>query len=261
MSYWELFFSGWAIVIAALTLIWVYALKSDHIGSVDIVWTALFAVLALWFIFLSPPGWWPRELLFGGLIGVYWLRLSVHFVDRVRRDQPDGRLEEIKRGWKNQALMTFLFFQFEGVFSMLLAVGYLSLLRDPTPEFRLWEYVGAGLILVAWWGENRANVQLNRFKRRPGSEGKSCREGLWRYSRHPNYFFQFLFWAALSVASIGAPYFWVSLVTPVTIYVLLRYISGVRPTEQQALKSRGDDYRRYQQETSPFFPWFPKRLD
>jgi len=84
------------------------------------------------------------------------------------------------------------------------------------------------------------------------------RSGLWRYSRHPNYFFQFLTWLAYALVAIAAPWGWIALVSPALILYLILFVTGVRPSEEQALKSRGEDYRRYQHETSVFIPWFPR---
>ena len=84
------------------------------------------------------------------------------------------------------------------------------------------------------------------------------RLGLWRYSRHPNYFFQSLIWVAYTLIAVAAPWGWIGFLSPVLILYLVLFVTGIPPSEEQALKSRGDDYRRYQAETSPFIPWFPK---
>jgi steroid 5-alpha reductase family enzyme len=104
-----------------------------------------------------------------------------------------------------------------------------------------------------------ADRQLARFKRRPESRGKTCREGWWRYSRHPNYFFEWLHWWSYVALAVGANYWWLTLLSPsVMLYILLK-VTGIPPTEAQALASRGEDYRQYQRTTSAFVPWFPKK--
>ena len=85
------------------------------------------------------------------------------------------------------------------------------------------------------------------------------RQGLWRYSRHPNYFFQWLTWVAYALMALAAPWGWIGLLAPLLILYLIVFVTGIPPSEEQALKSRGDDYRRYQRETSAFVPWFPRR--
>ena len=118
--------------------------------------------------------------------------------------------------------------------------------------------VAAAIWLVSVGGESLADAQLARFRADPANRGKTCRSGLWRYSRHPNYFFEWLHWCAYAVAAIGAPLAWLGWLGPVVMYLFLRYISGIPFTEQQALRTRGDDYRDYQRSTPMLFPWFPK---
>ncbi len=92
----------------------------------------------------------------------------------------------------------------------------------------------------------------------PANRGRTCRRGLWRYSRHPNYFFEWLHWWAYALIAWGAAFVWVTVAAPFVMLVFVLFISGIPPTEARALASRGEDYRRYQRETSAFFPWFPK---
>ncbi|MDE2345901.1 MAG: DUF1295 domain-containing protein, partial [Gammaproteobacteria bacterium] len=107
-------------------------------------------------------------------------------------------------------------------------------------------------------GESIADLQLARFRANPANRGRTCRHGLWRYSRHPNYFFEWLHWFAYVCLAIGSPIAWLAWSGPVVMYVFLRWISGIPYTEAQALRSRGDDYRAYQQSTPMLLPWFPK---
>ncbi|WP_156496642.1 DUF1295 domain-containing protein, partial [Alcanivorax sp. HI0083] len=116
--------------------------------------------------------------------------------------------------------------------------------------------VVVGLLAIA--GEALADKQLADFKKRPDSKGKTCREGFWRYSRHPNYFCEWLHWVSYPVMAIGAPYAGWLWLLPLAMFVFLWFATGIPYTEKQALKSRGDDYRDYQRTTSAFFPWRPK---
>jgi steroid 5-alpha reductase family enzyme len=109
--------------------------------------------------------------------------------------------------------------------------------------------------LVAVAGEAIADAQLASFKRNPGDEGRVCDTGLWRYSRHPNYFFEWLVWVAYFVFALASPWGWIAAIGPASILFLLLRITGIPLTEQQAVRSKGDAYRRYQQTTSAFVPW------
>jgi protein-S-isoprenylcysteine O-methyltransferase Ste14 len=119
---------------------------------------------------------------------------------------------------------------------------------------------GAQMMLLAVGGEALADHQLHAHRRDPAQHGRTCRRGLWAWSRHPNYFFEWLTWCGIALVAAPAAGWWAAL-QPVAMFVLVRFVSGVPYTELQALKSRGDDYRRYQQETNAFVPWWPRRGD
>jgi steroid 5-alpha reductase family enzyme len=104
-----------------------------------------------------------------------------------------------------------------------------------------------------------ADVQLARFRSDPANRGRTMRSGLWRYSRHPNYFFQTMTWVAYALVATQAPWGWLAWSAPLLLCGLVVFVTGVPPAEESSLRSRGDDYRRYQSETSVFVPWFPKR--
>ena len=112
--------------------------------------------------------------------------------------------------------------------------------------------------LLAVGGESLADRQLAKFRGDPASRGRTCRVGLWAWSRHPNYFFEWLHWFAYALLAVGTPWFWVSLGGPILMFAFLYRVSGIPWTEAQSLRSRGDDYRRYQQEVSAFFPLPPR---
>ena len=113
--------------------------------------------------------------------------------------------------------------------------------------------------LVAVGGEALADRQLSAHKADPANRGKTCRKGLWRYSRHPNYFFEFVHWFAYLALAVGAGPWPVALCAlgPVVMFVFLYRFTGIPYTEQQALRSRGEDYAQYQRTTSAFFPLPP----
>jgi steroid 5-alpha reductase family enzyme len=111
---------------------------------------------------------------------------------------------------------------------------------------------------VAWIGESAADFQLMYFKSKPANHGVICQVGLWKYSRHPNYFFESLIWIAFALFAMGSPYGYVALIAPMLILYFLFRVTGIPATEAQALRSKGESYRRYQQTTSAFVPWFPR---
>jgi steroid 5-alpha reductase family enzyme len=120
------------------------------------------------------------------------------------------------------------------------------------------------LLGIAMWTAGVAGVaisdwQLARFRSRPENQGKTCRSGLWRYSRHPNYFFEWLHWCSYVPLVIGTSAGWLAILVPLVLLYFLFFVTGIPPTEAQALASRGEEYRSYQRTTSVFVPWFPKK--
>ena len=115
--------------------------------------------------------------------------------------------------------------------------------------------------VIALIGESLADKQLERFKADKSNAGKVCTEGLWKYSRHTNYFFEWMMWVGLFTYSTASPFGWLAVISPVLMFYFLWHVTGIAATEEQSLRSKGEAYRQYQQTTSAFFPWFPKKTN
>ena len=131
-------------------------------------------------------------------------------------------------------------------------------MTNSVPFGGAWDWLGFIIWTTAVGGEVMADRQLARFRRDPDNRGKVCQTGLWHYSRHPNYFFEWIHWWSYVFFAIGSIYWWASLAGPVLMLLFLIFITGIPATEAQAVATRGDAYRRYQRTTSPFIPWFPR---
>lgn len=143
---------------------------------------------------------------------------------------------------------------------MLFSLPFFAVSRNPQ-AMAPWLLAAGAIWLLSVVGESMADAQLERFRSDPANHGSTCRKGLWRYSRHPNYFFEWLHWFAYVVLAVGSPISWLAWVGSLVMYLFLRWISGVPYTEAQALRTRGDDYRAYQRSTPMLFPWFPRSSD
>lgn len=126
---------------------------------------------------------------------------------------------------------------------------------------RVQDFLGIAILLTGILGEGLADAQLRRFRHDPANKGKVCDVGLWRWSRHPNYFFEWFSWLAYPVIalSVGYSWGWASLLAPIFMYWILVHVTGIPPLEAQMLRSRGERYRAYQARTSAFFPLPPKQ--
>lgn len=253
-----------AVALLGLCLVFsvsfVVASRLDNYGLVDVVWSYAFGPAAVWFAW-SGDGWEPRSLLVASLVMVWSVRLGTHLVVRVARHHPqeDGRYRAMRERWKGRFARTmFGFFQLQAVSVVVLALPLFLAARHTAPQFAPIEYAGMALWVVALLGEALADAQLAAFKRDPANRGRVCSVGLWRWSRHPNYFCEWLVWVAFALLAWPAPAGWLGLIAPAAMLFLLLRVTGVPPTEAHLLQSKGDAYRRYQEVTSAFFPRPPR---
>jgi len=238
---------------------WLWQCRTRNAGWVDVGWALGLAVMAILAAVLGPAPL-ERRLLVGLMGGLHGLRLGLHLWRRVAHEpHEDGRYQAIRTAWQTGLnLKFFAFFQAQALLDVLLGLPFLLAAWNPRPGLHPLEWAAAALWLGAWCGEALADRQLRRFKARSEARGRTCREGLWRFSRHPNYFFEWLVWVAYLLLALPAPWGWVAVLCPALMLFFLLRVTGIPYTEAQCLRSRPEDYARYQRETSPFLPWFPK---
>lgn len=247
----------WALAALAQGAGWWWQRRHANAGIVDAIWAFGVGAGAVLLAALGDGAPLPRIAL-AVLGGAWGLRLGLHLWRRVRDEPEDGRYRHLRAHWGGSQRAFFLFFQFQALLIVLFALPFLGAARTPHAQPG-WLLAALAVWIVAVAGEAIADAQLARFRADPANRGRTCREGLWRWSRHPNYFFEWLHWFAYVLLAAGSPWFAASLSGPVVMYLFLRYVSGIPYTEAQALRTRGEDYREYQRTTPMLFPWFPKR--
>jgi steroid 5-alpha reductase family enzyme len=198
------------------------------------------------------------------MVAVWSIRLGSYLGIRVAHHAEDVRYNGFRREWgADFQRRMFWFLQAQAAASIILAICILLAVRHPATGIRLADWIGVAILAVAIAGEGVADNQLKRFKANPANKGGVCNVGLWRWSRHPNYFFEWLVWMSYAVmaADFSGAYLWgwLALIGPISMYYLLVYVSGIPPLEALMLKSRGDAFRRYQATTSAFFPLPPRQ--
>jgi len=259
MSPWWQLAGLWLLAAGLMTLGWLWQRARSNAGIVDVLWSLGVGASAVTLALCGDGARWTR-LILAVLGGLWSARLAVHLWTRVRGEPEDGRYQSLRTHWKDNQFKFFVFFQFQAVLIVLFALPFLAVAGNPI-AVTAWLLAGVAIWLLSVIGESIADRQLARFRADPTNRGRTCRQGLWRYSRHPNYFFEWLQWFAYVCLAVGSPIGWLAWSGPLTMYVFLRWISGVPYTETQALRSRGDDYRAYQRSTPLLFPWFPKMKD
>lgn len=246
---------GLLLLVPFFWVLWRHATRIRDASHVDVGWAAGIGFLAL-LCAVALPGDPARRVLVGAMGGLWSARLAWHlYADRVRGKPEDGRYAHLRAKWGPDADRNFFWwFQLQGALDVMLALPFVALCAAPG-ALGLRDGVGAVLWLIAVGGEALADSQLAAFRADAANTGKTCRAGLWRFSRHPNYFFEWTHWLAYAVM---LPEDWRVWASPALMLYFLLRVSGIPATEAQALRTRGEDYRRYQRETSMFVPWFPK---
>ena len=264
----------WALAAIAASLsvlmagAWVVQQRTGNSGWVDTIWTFSLGMVgvgsALWPVEGAPPN--ARQWLVAALVMIWSLRLGTHIAIRTAHITDDPRYAAFAREWgADSPRRMFVFLQNQALGSIPLAFTIFVAARFPGDGLRLSDYLGALILLVGIAGEAIADAQLTVFRNNPANKGRVCDAGLWRWSRHPNYFFEWFGWLAYPVIGISFsdplsyPWGFATLLGPVFMYWILVYVTGIPPLEQQMLRSRGDRYRDYQSRTSMFFPLPPQK--
>jgi steroid 5-alpha reductase family enzyme len=255
----SLVLTGAAMVALLMFGLWLIHLRTGNASIVDAGWAGGLALLGLLYA-ARGGGYWLRSALVGGMAAIWGFRLAVHLAARIVGHPEEGRYQELRRQWKTNLPVKFLlFFEAQAVTCVLLATPFLLATRNTEPRISAIEWSAVALWIVAILGESLADAQLNAFKADPSNKGRTCQAGLWHYSRHPNYFFEWLIWVAFALFALPSPQGAWALLSPGLMLYFVVYVTGIPATEAQALRTRGEAYRRYQETTSAFVPWPPSK--
>jgi len=249
---------AFAALILLFAAVWAWQLTSENAGMVDPVWAFSLGAVAVFYGIVGDAAPLVRVLVaVGG--GVWGVRLGLHLWRRNAGKPEDPRYHRFRQQWGADAKRNmFWFFELQTVISMVLSLAFaVPAWRTSTPS-RVWIVVAVLIWLASVVGEWMADRQLRRFKENAANNGEVCRVGLWRYSRHPNYFFECLHWVAYVALAAGSSWIWLTLLAPVLMAWLLMKLSGVPMLEAHLVHSR-TGYAEYMRDTSPLIPWPPRR--
>ena len=252
---------------AVMALAWYVQYKIRSAGWADVFWSyemglgGVYLALVPWHAAAHGPS--ARQWLVAILVAIWSVRLGTHILRRTwHASSEDPRYAEMRQQWKDNfqpRLFWFLQIQALAAFVLVLSVGIAA--HNPAPGINGFDVVGALVLLGAIFGEGAADTQLKQFAADKANKGKICDVGLWGWSRHPNYFFEWFGWLAYPIIATNVhghyPWGYVALSGPLFMFVLLRYISGVPPLEAHMVRKHGGNFLAYQERVGAFFPMPP----
>jgi steroid 5-alpha reductase family enzyme len=255
-----------------MTGAWMVQQRTGNSGWVDTIWTFSLGLVgagsALWPVAGATPD--ARQWLVAALVAIWSIRLGSHIAARTAGITDDPRYAAFAKEWGvDSRRKMFIFLQNQGFGSIPLVFAIFVAARFPVDSLRFQDALGALILFIGIAGEALADAELKRFRTDPANKGQVCNVGLWRWSRHPNYFFEWFGWLAYPVIAISVdqplyytlyyPWGWATLLAPLFMYWILVHVTGIPPLEAQMLRSRGERYRDYQSRTSVFFPLPPQK--
>jgi steroid 5-alpha reductase family enzyme len=254
----NLVMEAWIIAALIMLIFWLFYLYKDTPSIVDIGWAGSIGCVSWWMYSAVPESGLRQLAVF--LCTMFWsVRLSALLIGRMLKGQTDRRYVELSRHWRSGlAWKYFLFFQAQALSVALLAVPLALTYLAPESTWTTWDTLGLALFVTGVCGETIADQQMVRFRSSSEARAKVCKIGLWRYSRHPNYFFEWLIWISYALFGMNHPDGFAGWISPAVILISVLKITGIPPTEERLLASKGEAYREYQRTTSPFIPLPPK---
>lgn len=254
----DLFLQAVVIVFIYFFLFFLVAQVIRNNSIVDMGWGAGFILVALATLFIQGA-YMERNLLIVLLITIWGGRLTYYIVRRNWGKPEDFRYAKWRREWGRWLVpRAFLqVFMLQGL--LMLIIGYPIILvnANPQPGLNIIDYLGLAVWIIGFYFESVSDKQMAEFKKDPANKGHIIKTGLWKYSRHPNYFGEATMWWGIFLLSLSVPLGWSAIISPLTITLMLLYVSGV-PMLEKKYKDN-PEFQEYAKVTSKFFPWFPKK--
>jgi steroid 5-alpha reductase family enzyme len=257
---WSTYGLALALVIGLMTLVWAISLLKRDAGIIDVFWGLGFVVVA-WFYFFRTDAFTVRKVLTVALVSLWGLRLSVHILLRSIGRGEDYRYRDMRERHSRYFALWSLFaiFWLQAAILWFVSAPLLAAQSSALPQGLTWlDALGVVLFAVGFLFETVGDWQLARFKRDPANAGQVMQAGLWRYTRHPNYFGDALVWWGLSLIALSTPGSLWTIASPAVMTFLLLKVSGVSLLER-SLAATKPEYREYSLRTNAFFPWPPRR--
>jgi steroid 5-alpha reductase family enzyme len=255
----EIYITAGLFTLVLMTVLWLVSLVIKNSSIVDIFWGTGFVILAWVYFVLTPGGFIARKLLLTILTTLWGLRLSLYILRRNWRKPEDFRYQKWRwesgsRWWWKSFFQVFVL---QGLLMWIISTPLLKAQSGLMPaHLTILDLLGAGLWTIGFVFETAGDLSLASFKANPANKGKVMEGGVWRYTRHPNYFGDAAQWWGYFLIASAAGGWW-TIFSPILMTILLMRVSGVALLEK-TLETR-PGYKEYIERTSPFIPWFPRR--
>jgi len=256
-----IFLTAGAVIFGLMILLWLLSLLLKNSSIVDIFWGFGFVISAWLYFYLTPDGFLLRKILISGLATIWGLRLTLHILIRNWGKPEDFRYQKWRKEsgriwWIKSLFQVFILqgFLMWVISTPLLAAQFLGL----PARLTFFDILGVVIWVIGFFFETAGDLQLSAFKRDPKNKGRILNTGVWRFTRHPNYFGDAAQWWAYFLIALAAGGWW-SIYSPIVMTLFLIKVSGVVLLEKTLIDTK-PGYREYAQTTSPFIPWFPKKL-
>ena len=248
------------VILLCVLLLWLISIPMKNVSIVDVFWGMGFVIVNLVYLSLAPEIF-NRTLLITSLVSIWGIRLSLYLLKRNYGKPEDYRYQEFRKHYGAKDYWWFSFFQvflLQGVLILIVSLPLFGVHNfTSSNELHPLDYLAFLIWIVGFLFESIGDYQLTKFKKNPANKGKVLNTGLWRYTRHPNYFGDATVWISFGLFSVAAGGYWHIVGSFIMMFLIVK-ISGVAMLER-SLKKTKPLYKEYTESTNAFFPWFPKK--
>lgn len=233
--------------------VWLWYRYTNNPSVVDVGWASGLTLSGL--VYLTNTGWTLRSLILGLTLIIWGARLGGYlWYSRIRHHIVDKRYTALSDHWKiAKPLGFFLNFQLQGLLIFIISISWYFTSLNAESSLSFLDIFGLFIFTLAILLESISDRQLTQFKKQ--FPGRVCDQKLWHYSRHPNYFFEWLVWCSFALFALSSPFGWLAIMSPLMLYLVMTKITAPM-TEQGSIQSKGELYLQYQRVTPMFFPKF-----
>lgn len=255
-----LLMTAFVTVLLFMSAAWAVYLVTKRAAIVDVAW-ALSIILLAYFYVIMTGTLHARALLLLLMVTLASGRLAFLLYDRLRKGLHDRRYDVLTKKFEGREKLSYLFFfLFQGCASFVLSIPFAFVALSDKP-LGLLDGIALLLFIFAFYLQVKSDQIIHRFRQNPNNRHEVCREGPWGWTRHPNYFSEWLIWISYALLALSAPYGWLGVISPLLMYYFVTRVTGIPPTEEVLLQSKGEKYREYQRSVPAFFPRIGRRGD